>query len=63
MHRWAVILQAYNYEVRYRRSTEHGNANHALLSTRINGQLMKKEVKILFFAGFDDLPVSTKAIS
>ena len=27
MQRWAVILQAYNYQVEYRPSKEHGNAD------------------------------------
>lgn len=55
--RYAVILQAYNCQVEYQPSTEHGNVD--ALSVQ---QSEKKEAEIFFFSGLDDLPVDTKDI-
>lgn len=62
MQRWAVILQAYNYQVEYRSLTEHSNAD---ASSRLPFDLSptKEEAEMLFFSGLDELPVDSKDIS
>ena len=44
MQRWVVILQAYNYEVEYRPSKEHGNVD-ALSRLPRNDPLLKEEAE------------------
>ena len=55
MQRRAVILQAYNYQVEYRPSREHGNAD-ASSRLQCNSPPLKEEAEI-FFSGLEDLPV------
>ena len=60
MQRWTVILQAYNYQVEYRSSAEHANAD-ALSRLPCDIRPMKEEAEI--FSGLDELPVDSKDIS
>ena len=62
MQRWAVILQAYSYQVEYRPSTEHGNAD-ALSRLPCNNPPLKEEAELYFFSGLEELPVDAKDIS
>ena len=62
MQRWAVILQAYNYQVEYRSSAEHANVD-ALSRLPCDNSPMKEEAEMLFFSGLDELPVNSKDIS
>jgi len=62
MQRWAVILQAYSYQVEYRPSTEHGNAD-ALSRLPCNNSPLKEEAELYFFSGLEELPVDAKDIS
>ena len=59
MQRWAVILQAYNYQVKYQPSKEHGNAD-ALSRLSCDNPTLKEET---FFTGLDELPIDAKDIS
>ena len=61
MQRWAVILQAYSYQVEYRLSTEHGNAD-ALSRLPCNNSPLKEEAELYFFSGLEELPVDAKDI-
>ncbi len=62
IQRWAVILQAYSYQVEYRLSTEHGNAD-ALSRFPCNNPPLKEEAELYFFSGLEELPVDAKDIS
>lgn len=55
MQRWAVILQAYKYQVEYQPSKENGNAD-ALSHLRCNDPPLKEEAEIFFFSGLEELP-------
>ena len=61
MQRWAAILQAYSYQVEYRPSTEHGNAD---ASSRLpcNNSPLKEEAELYFFSGLEELSVDAKEI-
>ena len=56
MQRWVLILQTYNYEVEYRPSKEHGNAD-ALSRLSRNAPPLKEEAGIFFFSGLEELPI------
>lgn len=63
MQRWAVILQAYNYQVEYRPSTEHGNADALSRDLPCNNPPLKEEAELFFFSALDELPVDARDIS
>ena len=62
MQRWAVILQAYNYQAEYPSSAEHANAD-ALSRLPCDISPMKEEAEMFFFSGLDELPVDSKDTS
>lgn len=51
MQRWAVILQAYNYQVQYRSSADHASAE------------LPEETELFFVSGLDESPVDASDIS
>ena len=59
MQRWAVILQAYNYQVEYPSSAEHANAD-ALSRLPCDISPMKEEAEMFIFSGLDELPVALR---
>ena len=58
---WVSSLQAYNYQVEYRPSKEHGNAD-ALSRLPCNARPLKEEAEILFFSGLEELRTDAKDI-
>ena len=62
MQRWAVILQAYNYQAEYPSSAEHANAD-ALSRLPCDISPIKEEAEMFIFSDLDELPVDSKDIS
>ena len=60
--RWAVILQAYNYQVEYPLSTDHANADE-LLRPPCNQKPLPEEAQMFLLPGLDELPFDAPDIS
>ena len=61
MQRWALILQAYSYDVEYRPGSEHCNAD--ALSRLPYKQTDSPEAEVFFFLSIEELPISAADIS
>ena len=61
MQHWALILQAYSYEVEYRPGSKHCNAD--ALSRLPFKHTDSPEADVVFFSSIDDLPISAADIS
>ena len=59
MQRWAVILQAYNYHVKYQLSKEYGSANARL---SCDHPPLKEEAETFFLYGLNELSIDAKDI-
>lgn len=62
MQRWALILMAYNYDLEYKKSADHSNAD--AMSRIPLGELdrMAEESKIFYLSNVEDLPVPSYSI-
>eukprot|EP00118_Oscarella_pearsei_P024264 m.302820 g.302820 ORF g.302820 m.302820 type:complete len:331 (+) comp40828_c0_seq6:540-1532(+) len=65
LHRWAVILSAYNYDIEYRTSEQHGNADgfSRLPIAEINEDELGMDVHHLHIAHLEVLPVTSSEIA
>lgn len=62
MQRWALILAAYQYDIEYRKSAEHGNAD-GFSRLPLQKEVKTEEGDIFHFSHLDDLPVMAEDIS
>ena len=62
LQRWALILMAYDYEIKYRRSEDHGNAD-MLSGFPQEGSTLATELAINYFTLANEEPVSAWDIS
>ncbi len=62
LQRWALILMAHNYEIRYRRSEDHGNAD-CLSRLPWESSTLATEAKINYVDYTENIPLSADQIA
>lgn len=63
MQRWALILMAYTYDIEYRKSADHANADAFSRLPRPDKDKTAEENGIFYFSVVDDLPVHASDIA
>lgn len=62
LQRWALLLMMYNYDIKYKSSEEHGNADY-LSRAAVEEAKADLEAEINYFSHTDKLPVNANVIS
>lgn len=63
MQRWVLVLMAYNYNIEYRKSADHMNADAMSRLLTVVKDCTGDEGNVFYFSQVDDLPVSARDIA
>ncbi len=63
MQRWALVLMAYNYDIEYRKSADHMNADAMSRLPTVVKDGTGEEGSVFYFSQVDELPVSARDIA
>ena len=62
MQRWRLILAAYQYEIKYRKSAEHANAGALSRLVRVSLEEQEDKEEVYFISCLEDPPVTAQYI-
>ena len=63
MQRWSLILAAYQYEVEYRKSAEHANADALSKLMQASLEEQEEEEEVYLISYLEELPVTAQDIA
>lgn len=62
MQRWALVLMSYNYDIEYRKSADHMNADAMSRLPTMGKDCIGEDGSVFYFSQVDELPVSARDI-
>ena len=62
IQRWCLILAAYQYEIEYRKSAEHANADALSRLVRVSLEEQEDKEEVYFISCLEDLPVTAQYV-
>ena len=62
LQRWAMVLMAHDYELRFRSSKDHGNVDGLSRFPASSDHYLGQEVPVNYFSYVNDLPIDSKNI-
>ena len=62
MQRWSLILAAYQYEIEYRKSAEHANADALSRLVQASLEEQEEEEEVYLISYLEELPVTARTL-